>query len=92
MKRIIALAAVVLAGCATKTPPRVSDFNGDSVKVSVYCGMMYECAKPRPEDDAEAQKTCATRQRKAQFSSTSFKTETLGTVTANVAEHLYICV
>jgi hypothetical protein len=92
MRKCIAIAAVVLAGCATSSPPRVSDFNGDSVKVSVYCGIAMECAKPRAEDLAQANATCGTRGRNAQFASTNFRTETSVNYSTQVADHLYLCV
>ncbi len=92
MRKICVIASLLLMGCATSSPPRVSDFNGDSVKVSVYCGIAMECAKPRPEDNAQAEKTCATRGREAQYSSTTFRTEATGNLATDVAQHLYICV
>lgn len=89
---MIAVVAVALAGCATSSPPRVSEFNGDSVRVSVYCGVAMECAKPRAEDLAQAQQTCGTRQRQAQFASTTFRTEPSMGYTTTIADHLYLCV
>lgn len=70
----------------------VSEFNGDSVKVSVNCGLGPECQKPRPEDTAQAENTCATRSRKAQFASTTFRTVRNGDMNFYIADHLYICV
>jgi hypothetical protein len=93
VKRIVLIfSALAIAGCATSSPPRVSGFNGDSVNVTVYCGMAFECSKPRPEDLAQAEKTCATRGRKAQFASTAFRDEVSGTIVTTAADHLYLCV
>ncbi len=92
MKRTcLALSILALAGCASSVP-QVAEFNGDSVKIKVYCGIAMECAKPRPEDLAQAQQTCASRQRTAQFASTSFRDETSGTYSVQLADHLYLCV
>lgn len=87
----IAVSVAILAGCAS-SPPQVSDFNGDSVKVTVHCGLGPDCYKPRLEDNAQADKTCAVRGRKAQFASTAIRTERTGNMDFNVADHLYICV
>lgn len=86
-----AFAMVALAGCASSVP-QVAEFNGDSVKVKVYCGVAMECTKPRPEDLAQANQTCATRGRKAQFASTAFREESGGSYSVSVADHLFICV
>ena len=91
MRKCIAIAAVVLAGCAA-SQPSISEFNGDSVKVTVRCGMGAECYKPRPEDLAQANQTCGTRGRTAQFASTAVRTERTGDINFSVADHLYICV
>jgi hypothetical protein len=92
MKRTcIALLTVALAGCASSVP-QVAEFNGDSVKVKVYCGVAMECTKPRPEDVAQANQTCATRQRTAQFASTTFREESGGSYSVSVADHLFLCV
>jgi hypothetical protein len=87
----IAGVALLIAGCAA-SPPAVSEFNGDSVKVTVHCGMGAECFKPRPEDLAQANQTCGTRGRTAQFASTATRTERSGDIDFSVADHLYICV
>lgn len=86
-----ALLAAIIAGCAS-SQPQVSDFNGDTVRIKVYCGMAYECAKPRPEDLAQAQQICGTRSRTAQFASSVNKPEMSGSVAVDAYEHLYICV
>jgi hypothetical protein len=92
MKRAcLALSILALAGCASSTP-QVAEFNGDSVKVKVYCGLAMECTKPRPEDLAQAQQTYATRGRKAQFASTTFRDETSASYSVQVADHLFLCV
>jgi len=92
MRRVIALfAAAALAGCASSVP-QVADFNGDTVRVKVYCGLKYECTKPRPEDQAQAEKICALRGRKAQYASSVNKPEFQGGVSVDAYEHLYICV
>jgi hypothetical protein len=91
MKWTLVLAILALTGCAS-SKPQISDFNGDSVKIKVYCGMAYECTRPRPEDLAHAEQMCATRGRKAQFASSINKPEMSGTVSVDAYEHLYICV
>lgn len=87
----IALLSVTLVGCAS-SKPQISEFNGDSVKIKVYCGMAYECAKPRAEDLAQAEQTCAARGRKAQFASSINKVEMSGGIAVDTYEHLYLCV
>jgi hypothetical protein len=87
----IAGAALLIAGCAS-SKPQIAEFNGDSVKVKVYCGLAYDCTRPRPEDLAQAEQTCATRGRKAQFASSVNRAEYSGTVAVDTYEHLYICV
>jgi hypothetical protein len=91
MRKICALALLFLMGCAA-SPPAVSEFNGDSVKVTARCGLGVECYKPRLEDTAQAEKTCAIRGRKAQYASTAVRTERTGDINFDVADHLYICV
>jgi hypothetical protein len=93
MRKICALATLFLMGCASSSP-MVSDFNGDSVKVRVACGLAYECARPRPEDNAEAQRICGTKGKKAEFASTApanLHNAATG-VTMENYEHLYLCV
>ena len=66
MKRILAALAVAgLAGC--EAPPAVADFNGDSVKirVSTFAVPAHQTA----ETDAEANRICGTRGRRAEFTS-----------------------
>lgn len=87
----IAVLALLVGGCASSVP-QVAEFNGDSVKVKVYCGVAMECTKPRPEDLAQANQTCATRNRKAQFASTTFREEAGGSYSVSVADHLFLCV
>lgn len=93
MRKFCVVASLLLMGCAS-SKPMVSDFNGDSVKVRVACGLAYECMKPRPEDQAEADRICGTRGRKAQFASTvPGNTTNLATgVTMENYDHLYLCV
>ena len=91
MRFVVPCLALALAACASSSP-KVSDFNGDSVKVKVSCGMAYDCAKPRPEDEAEAQKTCALRGRKAQFASSINKPDYINGIMVDGYEHLYLCV
>ena len=89
---ILVVVMFLLVGCASSSPPRVTDFNGNSVKVSVYCGIAMECSKPREEDLAQANSTCALQNKKAQFASTSFRTEASANFSTQVADHLYLCV
>ena len=91
MRRAMLIFATVTLGACAASQPMVSDFNGDSVKVTVRCGLGIECQKPRPEDLAQAEKTCAVRGRKAQFASTAFRTERSGDIDFSIADHLYIC-
>ena len=83
-------AALLLAGCAS-SKPKVAEFNGDSVRLEVTCGLKFDCTKPRAKDQAKADKICATRGRKAQYTSTIDKPEPPGSVFF-AYEHLYICV
>lgn len=89
----LALAALALAGCAS-SKPMVADFNGDTVKIRVACGLAYDCVKPRPEDEAEARKICATKGKAARFTSSLPAAATyLGNgVAVENYEHLYLCV
>lgn len=95
--RLAAIAlALALAGCANgpSAPPVISDFNGDSVKLNVACGGGNACLHPRPEDDAEANRICGSRGRKAQYASSRTANEVdpvLGIVMYHY-EHLYLCV
>jgi len=92
MKRTcLTLSILALAGCAA-SQPSILEFNGDSVKITVRCGMGADCYKPRVEDLAQADQTCGTRGRKAQFASTAMRTERAGDIDFAVADHLYICV
>jgi len=91
MKRtIVLLFGFLLSACATPEPvkPLVSDFNGDSVKI------LIPDTKPRPEDQAEADRLCKTRGRKAEFTSTTPKAEYIASLGMNVYryEHLFVCV
>jgi len=90
------LLALVLAGCTAAPPaaPVVADFNGDSVKINVACNGGNSCTHPRPEDDAEANRICSTRGRKAQYASSKTANEidpVLG-ITLYHYEHLFLCV
>lgn len=88
--------SILLAGCMSNTsaPPVVADFNGDSVKVNVDCAGGNACLKPRPEDDAEANRICQTRGRKAQYASSTqgTKIEPILGITQYNFTHLYLCV
>jgi hypothetical protein len=91
MKRTVVLLFVfMLSACATPEPakPLVSDFNGDSVKI------LIPDTKPRPEDQAEADRLCKTRERKAEFTSTTPKAEYIASLGMTVYryEHLFVCV
>lgn len=91
MLRVVIPFALALAGCASSAP-MTSDFNGDSVKIKVACGLAYECQKPRPEDQAEANRICATRGRTAEFASTApANVMSANGVMMENYEHLYIC-
>jgi hypothetical protein len=97
MVRLAALAVVVIAlgACTTSEPikPVVNDFNGDSVRIKVPCDfLMKECTKPRPQDQAEADRLCGTRGKKAEFASTASKNEQTPNYTVYAYEHLFICV
>lgn len=89
----LAVAALALGGCAS-SKPMVSDFNGDTVKIRVACGMAYDCARPRPEDQAEATKICGTKGKAARFTSSLPAAPTyIGNgVAVDNWEHLYLCV
>ena len=93
MRKICVYATIFLMGCAL-APPRVADFNGETVKIRVACGMAYDCVKPRPEDQAEANKICATKGKAARFTSSLPAAATyLGNgVAVENYEHLYLCV
>ena len=90
--RLLALAAAALLTACASSTPQVSDFNGDSVRVKVYCGLAYDCTRPRAEDQAQAEQTCATRGRKAQYASSVNRMEPVGGTSVDTYEHLYICV
>lgn len=92
MHRLLIVCALILTGCAS-SQPMVSDFNGDSVRVKVACGLDYACTKPRPEDLAQAEQMCASRSRKAQYASTASANVMSATgVMMENYEHLYVCV
>ncbi|MBI1494081.1 hypothetical protein [Halocynthiibacter styelae] len=86
MKRVysltIMISATLLTGCvATTSPPVISDFNGDSVKL--VTPMMAENLR-------KANEICGTRNRSAQYASTT-------TIESDIAfgekaEHLYLCI
>ena len=92
MLRVLIPLALALAGCAS-SGPITSDFNGDSVKSKVACGLNYACQKPRPEDQAAADRLCSTRGRKAEYASTApANVMSANGVMMENYEHLYICV
>lgn len=92
MLRVLIPLALALAGCAS-SGPITSDFNGDSVKIKVACGLNYACQKPRPEDQAAADRLCSTRGRKAEYASTApANVMSANGVMMENYEHLYICV
>ena len=96
-RAMLIFATVTLGACASPGAykPMVSDFNGDSVKITVPCDLlMKECTKPRPQDQAEADRICGTKGKKAEFASTASKNEYLPSLNTTVYrfEHLFICV
>lgn len=77
----VAVVLATLAGCV-QSPPVVSDFNGNSVKVQTEA---YFDAKPTPEADAEAARICrAGGAKRAEYASSRV-------VPQYTAEHLYLC-
>jgi uncharacterized lipoprotein YajG len=82
MKSLLMLVAVVvLAGC--ETPPVVSDFNGDSVKIVTIA---WTSAEPTPATQVEATRICtAGGKSRAEYASTRVDGRT------SEATHLYLC-
>ena len=94
MKRIYSLTIMVsvtlLTGCvATTSPPVVSDFNGDSVKLVTPMMALLDKEAQMAENLRKANEICGTRNRSAQYASTT-------TIESDIAfgekaEHLYLC-
>jgi hypothetical protein len=74
--------AATLSACV-ETPPVVSDFNGDSVKVVTIA---WASTEPTPATAAEANRICkAGGKSRAEYASTRVNSQTYE------ATHLYLC-
>ncbi len=84
MKKVAyTLALATLAGCVSPSEPIVSDYNGDSVKISQY--NYFSEGGRHAGTDAEAARICAKKGRKAEYASVRY-------LPNSYAEHLYLCV
>lgn len=81
----------LLTGCvATTSVPVVSDFNGDSVKLVTPMMALLDKDAQMAENLQKANEICGTRNRSAQYASTT-------TIESDIAfgekaEHLYLCI
>lgn len=84
MKKALPLMALgfVLTACVSQSEPIVTDFNGDSVKIS-QTNYFGEGARS-DATDAEANRICKTRNRTAEFASQRI-------LPNYIYEYLYLC-
>lgn len=82
MKRILTVLGLLSLAACIPANPIVSSFNGDSVSVQI--SELVKFSDAREATQAEANRICAKRSRRAEFAST----RTIGDYTA---EHLYLC-
>ena len=79
---LIIAAILLLAGCIPPPQPVVSDFNGDSVKIQI--ASYGDPADAKTPSQAEADRICAKRGRRAEYASTR-------TLPDYTLENLYLC-